>query len=86
MLPVTRPTVDEQIKILICETLDVDRIRVIGEVTFAELGADSLDQTELFIVIEDAFAINIEGEAMEAIYTVNDAIRAVKDCLKDILK
>ncbi|HEY6557832.1 MAG TPA: acyl carrier protein, partial [Polyangiaceae bacterium] len=44
------------------------------DATFAELGADSMHRVELVLAFEEAFNIEIPGEDMENIRTVQDAI------------
>ncbi len=44
-----------------------------------DLGADSLDQVELVMDIEDAFDIQIPEEDAEKIETVGDAIKYVEE-------
>jgi acyl carrier protein len=50
--------------------------------TFESLGADSLDQVQIVMEIEDAFGITVEDEDMAKILCPQDAIDYVKDHTK----
>jgi len=68
-------TVEEKIKKIICEQLDVAEKDVVPEASFVDdLGADSLDQVELIMAMEEEFDISIPDEDAEKIGTVRDAL------------
>ena len=72
-------TVEEKIKKIICEQLDVPEKDVVPEASFVDdLGADSLDQVELIMAMEEEFDISIPDEDAEKIGTVQDALDYVK--------
>ena len=72
-------TVDEKIGKIICEQLDVPEKDVVPKASFVDdLGADSLDQVELIMAMEEEFDISIPDEDAEKIATVKDAIDYVK--------
>jgi acyl carrier protein len=72
-------TVDEKIAKIICEQLDVPEKDVVPEASFVDdLGADSLDQVELIMAMEEEFDISIPDEDAEKIATVKNAIDYVK--------
>ena len=72
-------TVDEKIAKIICEQLDVPEKDVVPKASFVDdLGADSLDQVELIMAMEEEFDISIPDEDAEKIATVKDAIDYVK--------
>ncbi|MCG6879731.1 MAG: acyl carrier protein [Deltaproteobacteria bacterium] len=72
-------TVDEKIVKIICEQLDVPEKDVVPEASFVDdLGADSLDQVELIMAMEEEFDVSIPDEDAEKIATVKDAIDYVK--------
>jgi len=74
--------VDEKIAKIICEQLDVPEKDVVPEASFVDdLGADSLDQVELIMAMEEEFDISIPDEDAEKIATVKDAIDYVKAAL-----
>jgi acyl carrier protein len=68
-------SIDEKIKKIICEQLEVNEEDVVPEASFVDdLGADSLDQVELIMAMEEEFGISISDEEAEKIVTVKDAI------------
>lgn len=72
-------TVDEKIVRIICEQLDVPESDVVPEASFVDdLGADSLDQVELIMAMEEEFDVSIPDEDAEKIATVKDAIDYAK--------
>jgi acyl carrier protein len=67
-------SVDEKVKGIIVEQLQVDEAEVTPGASFQEdLGADSLDVVELVMQFEEAFDIQIPDEDAEKIKTVKDA-------------
>jgi acyl carrier protein len=72
-------TVEEKIKKIICEQLDVAEKDVVPEASFVDdLGADSLDQVELIMAMEEEFDISIPDEDAEKIGTVQNALDYIK--------
>ena len=70
----TMAAVDEKVKQIIVEQLQVDEAEVTPGASFQEdLGADSLDVVELVMQFEEAFDIQIPDEDAEKIKTVKDA-------------
>ena len=71
--------VGEKIKKIICEQLDVSEDDVVLDASFVDdLGADSLDQVELIMAMEEEFDLSIPDEDAEKITTVKDAIAYIK--------
>ena len=67
--------VQEKIKKMISEQLDVPEEEVVPAAAFVDdLGADSLDQVELIMAMEEEFDVSIPDEDAENIATVQDAI------------
>ena len=65
----------EKVKQIIGEQLGVDESEVTPSASFVDdLGADSLDQVELVMALEEAFSVEIPDEDAEKIRTVKDAI------------
>ena len=65
----------EKVKEIICEQLNVSAEDVVPEASFVDdLGADSLDQVELIMAMEEEFDISIPDEDAEKIATVKDAL------------
>jgi acyl carrier protein len=72
-------SVEEKIKKIICEQLEVDEKDVKPEASFVDdLGADSLDQVELIMAMEEEFGISISDEEAEKIATVQNAIEYIE--------
>jgi acyl carrier protein len=65
----------EKVKQIISEQLGVEEAEVTPSASFTDdLGADSLDQVELVMALEENFDIEIPDDAAEKIRTVQDAI------------
>ncbi|MBI5636619.1 MAG: acyl carrier protein [Nitrospinae bacterium] len=71
--------VEEKVKEIIAEQLDVDAEEVTSDASFIEdLGADSLDTAELVMAFEEAFDIEIPDNDAEKIQKVKDAVDYIK--------
>ena len=65
----------EKVKQIVSEQLGVDEAEITPSASFTDdLGADSLDQVELVMALEEAFDLEISDEDAEKIRTVQDAI------------
>lgn len=65
----------EKVKQIISEQLGVDEAEVTPSASFVDdLGADSLDQVELVMALEEAYDLEISDADAEKILTVQDAI------------
>jgi acyl carrier protein len=70
---------EDKVKEIIVDQLGVDADQVKPEASFIEdLGADSLDTTELVMALEEEFDLEIPDEEAEKIRTVGDAINYIK--------
>ena len=73
-------SVEEQVKKIIMEQLGVTAEEVKPEASFVEdLGADSLDLTELIMAMEEAFDVEIADDDAQKILKVKDAISYVQN-------
>jgi len=73
-------SIEERVKKIIVEQLDVKEEDVKSEASFVEdLGADSLDTVELVMALEEEFDIEIPDEEAEKITTVQSAIDYVQN-------
>ena len=71
--------VEEKVKQIIVEQLQVDEAEVTPTASFQEdLGAGSLDVVELVMQFEEAFDLEIPDEEAEKIKTVQDAVDYIK--------
>ncbi|GAB6124665.1 acyl carrier protein [Humidesulfovibrio idahonensis] len=72
-------SVAEKVKGIVVEQLGVSADEVKPEASFVEdLGADSLDLTELIMAMEEAFDIEIDDEDAQKILKVKDAIEYIE--------
>ena len=73
--------IDEaKFKEIIVDRLGADPNEITPEASFIDdLGADSLDQVELIMAMEEEFDISIPDEDAEKIGTVQDALNYVKN-------
>jgi acyl carrier protein len=68
-------SVEEKVKAIIVDQLGVAAEEVKPESSFVEdLGADSLDLTELIMAMEEEFGIEIDDEEAQKLIKVKDAI------------
>ena len=69
----------DKVKSIIIEQLDVDDDKVTAAASIQEdLGADSLDQVELVMALEEQFGAEIPDEDAEKLTTVGDAIKYIE--------
>ena len=79
MAMVGKAEVAEKVKQIVSEQLGVEESEVTPSAAFTDdLGADSLDQVELVMALEEAFSMEISDEEAEKIRTVQDAISYVE--------
>lgn len=72
-------SVADKVKKIVVEQLGVSEEQVTPEAKFIEdLGADSLDQVELVMALEEEFGSDIPDEDAEKLTTVGDAIKYVE--------
>ena len=75
--------IEERVRKIIIEQLEVAPDKVKPEATFSEdLKADSLAVVELVLALEENFKIEIPDEDTEKIKTVGDAINYIKSHAK----
>ncbi|TIH17366.1 acyl carrier protein [Marinifilum sp. JC120] len=69
----------EKVKAIIVDQLGVSEDEIKDEASFVEdLGADSLDLTELIMAMEEEFDVEIEDEEAQKILKVKDAVAFVE--------
>jgi len=70
--------VEEKVKSIIAEQLELDIDSITLETTFEEIDADSLDIVELVMTLEEEFELEISDEEIEQIKTVGDVVRYIE--------
>ncbi|HMA85460.1 MAG TPA: acyl carrier protein [Desulfosalsimonadaceae bacterium] len=72
--------IEDKVKKLIAEKLDVDVSEVVPEASLIDdLGADSLAIVELIMTMEEEFDIEVPDEDAEKLATVKDAVSYIID-------
>ena len=72
-------SVEEKVKKIIVDVLGVSADEVNMDASFVEdLGADSLDLTELIMAMEEEFGIEIGDEDAQKILKVKDAVAYIE--------
>ncbi len=73
-------SVAEKVKKIIVDQLGVSADEVKPEASFVEdLGADSLDLTELIMAMEEEFGIEIDDDEAQKILKVKDAVAYIEN-------
>lgn len=71
--------IEDKVKQIIVDQLQLSEDEVTPEASFIEdLGADSLDLTELIMAFEEAFGVEIADEDAQKILKVRDAINYIE--------
>jgi acyl carrier protein len=74
----------DKVKSIVVEQLGVAEDQVTPEAKFVEdLGADSLDQVELVMSLEEEFGAEIRDEDADSLNTVGDAINYIEKRIAD---
>ncbi|MEI8245635.1 MAG: acyl carrier protein [Lentisphaerota bacterium] len=77
-------SVAEKVKKIVVEQLGVSEDQVTIDAKFIEdLGADSLDQVELVMALEEEFGSDIPDEDAEKMTTVGEAIKYIESKSKE---
>ena len=76
--------IDKQVKEIISEQLCISIERITDEASITSLGADKLDEVELFMAFEEEFDISIPEEDEGKIITTQDAIEYIKKVKGDM--
>jgi acyl carrier protein len=72
-------SVEEKVKKIVMEQLGVSGDEVKPDAAFVEdLGADSLDLTELIMAMEEEFGIEIDDNDAQKILKVKDAVKYIE--------
>lgn len=77
-------SVYERVKKIIIEQLGVDEAEITQEASFTDdLGADSLDNVELVMALEQEFNLEIPDEDAEKIATVGNAVQYIQEHMEE---
>jgi len=72
-------SISEKVKTIIVDQLGVDEEQVTQDASFVDdLGADSLDQVELVMALEEEFGLEIPDEDAEKITRVKEAVSYIE--------
>jgi acyl carrier protein len=69
--------ITERVRKVVIEHLDQDPTKVTPEADFQDLGADSLDEVELIMALEEEFDVEIPDADADTVKTVGDAIALI---------
>jgi acyl carrier protein len=73
-MKLTREEILAKLRTILVEQLTCKETEVTEDATFDDLGADSLDQLEIVMAVEEEFALDINDDEAEQITTVAQAI------------
>ena len=72
-------SIPEKVKSIVVDQLGVDDEQVVPDASFVDdLGADSLDQVELVMALEEEFGLEIPDEDAEKITRVKEAVTYIE--------
>ena len=84
MAEMTKDEIRAKIKKIVVENLGVSEDQVTDDAQFSQdLGADSLDQVELVMSLEEEFGAEIRDEDADSLNTVGDAINYIEKRIAD---
>ena len=84
MAGLNKEEIRAKIKRIVTENLGVSEDQVTDDAQFSQdLGADSLDQVELVMSLEEEFGAEIRDEDADSLNTVGDAIAYIEKRLAD---
>lgn len=70
--------VEDKVKAIVSEQLEVSPDSLTTETTFEEIDADSLDIVELVMALEEEFDLEISDQEIEDIQTLGDIINYIE--------
>lgn len=72
-------SVEDKVKSIISDQLEVDASKLSAETTFEDIDADSLDIVELVMALEEEFDLEISDQEIEEnIKTVGDVVKYIE--------
>ena len=74
------PSKEQQIKTIIAEILCVNKDKIIPQASIVDdLGADSLDEVEIIMALEDELDISIPDHEAKRMKTFKDVVKYVEE-------
>ncbi|NLY38952.1 MAG: acyl carrier protein [Firmicutes bacterium] len=70
--------IQDKVKSIVAEQLEIDIDSLTMETTFEEIDADSLDIVELVMALEEEFELEISDQEIENIKTVGDIVKYIE--------
>ncbi|NLA05030.1 MAG: acyl carrier protein [Firmicutes bacterium] len=70
--------IEEKVKAIVSEQLEVEADKLTTETTFEEIDADSLDIVELVMALEEEFDLEISDHEIEEIKTLGNIITFIE--------
>lgn len=77
-------SIQDKVKKIVAEQLEVDIDSLKVETTFEEIDADSLDIVELVMALEEEFDLEISDQEIEKIKSVGDIISYIESKVSSI--
>jgi len=71
-------SIENKVKKIVADQLEVDISKLTKETTFEDIDADSLDIVELVMALEEEFDLEISDQEIENIKTVGDVIKYIE--------
>ncbi len=71
-------SIEDKVKTIIADQLEVDGDKLSAETTFEDIDADSLDIVELVMALEEEFDLEISDQEIENINTVGDVVKYIE--------
>jgi len=76
--------IEVRLKKIVAKNLDICESRITPDSRYIDdLGADSLDQVELIMALEEEFGVEIPDEAAEKVKTISDTIKYITEHAKE---
>ena len=70
--------IQDKVKSIVAEQLEIDIDSLTMETTFEEIDADSQDIVELVMALEEEFELEISDQEIENIKTVGDIVKYIE--------
>jgi len=76
--------IETRLKKIVAKNLDIGEARITLDSRYIDdLGADSLDQVELIMALEEEFGVEIPDEDAEKIRTIADTLKYISEHAKE---